>query len=213
MGGAQGETRMIRTTAMAAAFLALAGTLPAPEAKAQARGAIVKAIYDGGFGDRVAILSENRPEWTIGDFGILTNAAVSVPVYPTLLGWQVEYILNDSSSVAVIVSSEEQLQKVLEIKPHCPHIHNIIVCDPPNRTMPPGKGKTTPSTSFIAETASSAARMVVLVVAPMIRRLPPPTAFLVSPVVASHRNSPSMTGMRQKCRSPNFFDTCQPSPK
>ena len=89
-------------------------------------------------GDRVAILSENRPEWTIGDFGILTNAAVSVPIYPTLLGWQVEYILNDSSSVAVIVSTEEQLQKVLEIKPHCPHIHNIIVCDPPNRTMPPG---------------------------------------------------------------------------
>ena len=89
-------------------------------------------------GDRVAILSENRPEWTIGDFGILTNAAVSVPIYPTLLGWQVEYILNDSGAVAVIVSTEEQLQKVLEIKPHCPHIHNIIVCDPPNRTMPPG---------------------------------------------------------------------------
>jgi long-chain acyl-CoA synthetase len=89
-------------------------------------------------GDRVAILSENRPEWTIGDFGILTNTAVSVPVYPTLLGWQIEYILNDSSAVAVIVSTEEQLQKVLEIKPHCPHIHNIIVCDPPGRTMPPG---------------------------------------------------------------------------
>ena len=89
-------------------------------------------------GDRIAILSENRPEWTIGDFGILTNAAVSVPVYPTLLGWQIEYILNDSGAVAVIVSTEEQLQKVLEIKPHCPHIHNIIVCEPPNLTMPPG---------------------------------------------------------------------------
>ena len=68
-------------------------------------------------GDRIAILAENRPEWTIGDFGILTNAAVIVPVYPTLLGWQVEYILNDSGAVAVIVSTEEQLQKVLEIKP------------------------------------------------------------------------------------------------
>ncbi len=89
-------------------------------------------------GDRVGILSENRPEWTIGDFGILTNAAVSVPVYPTLLGWQIEYILNDSGAVAVIVSTEEQLQKVLEIRPHCPHIHNIVVCEPPNRTMPPG---------------------------------------------------------------------------
>ena len=61
-----------------------------------------------------------------------------MPVYPTLLGWQIEYILNDSGAVAVIVSTEEQLQKVLEIRPHCPHIHNIIVCDSPHRTMPPG---------------------------------------------------------------------------
>src|SRR5829696_6725277 len=82
-------------------------------------------------GDRVAILAENRPEWTMADFAILANAAVSVPVYPTLLGWQVEYILNDSGAVAVVVSSEEQLQKVLEIRPHCPHIHNIILCDSP----------------------------------------------------------------------------------
>src|SRR6185436_12260937 len=56
-------------------------------------------------GDRVAILSENRPEWTMGDFGILTNNAVTVPIYPTLLGWQIEYILNDSGAVAVIVST------------------------------------------------------------------------------------------------------------
>jgi long-chain acyl-CoA synthetase len=88
--------------------------------------------------DRVAILSENRPEWTLGDFGILTNQAVTVPVYPTLLGWQIEYILNDSGSSVVIVSTAEQLQKVLEIRPHCPHIHNIIICDPPNRSLAPG---------------------------------------------------------------------------
>ena len=57
-------------------------------------------------GDRVAILSENRPEWTIGDFAILGAGAISVPVYPTLLGWQIEHIINDSGSVAVIVSTE-----------------------------------------------------------------------------------------------------------
>ncbi|HEX9161203.1 MAG TPA: long-chain fatty acid--CoA ligase, partial [Thermoanaerobaculia bacterium] len=88
--------------------------------------------------DRVAILAENRPEWTLADFGILANGAVTVPVYPTLLGWQIEYILNDSGAVAVVASTEEQLQKLLEIRPHCPHIHNIIVCDPPNRTLLPG---------------------------------------------------------------------------
>ena len=89
-------------------------------------------------GDRIAILSENRPEWTLADFAILTNAAVTVPIYPTLLGWQIEYILNDAGASIVVVSNEEQLNKVLEIRPHCPHIQNIVICDPPNRTMPPG---------------------------------------------------------------------------
>jgi len=82
--------------------------------------------------DRVAILAENRPEWTIADFAILASGAISVPVYPTLLGWQIEYILNDSGSVAVIVSTDEQLQKVRDIASHCPSVHNIIVCDAPS---------------------------------------------------------------------------------
>ncbi len=82
-------------------------------------------------GDRVAILSENRPEWAIADFAILGDAAVTVPVYPTLLGWQIEYILNDSGAVAVICSNEDQMKKVAGIRDHCPHVHNVIVCDPP----------------------------------------------------------------------------------
>jgi long-chain acyl-CoA synthetase len=82
-------------------------------------------------GDRVAILSENRPEWTIGDFAILSNAAISVPIYPTLLGWQIEYILNDSGAVAVICSTPEQLEKVAGIRKHSPSVQNVIVCDPP----------------------------------------------------------------------------------
>jgi long-chain acyl-CoA synthetase len=89
-------------------------------------------------GDRVGILSENRPEWTIADFGILCAAAVTVPVYPTLLGWQIEYILNDAGCVGVVASNEEQMNKLLEIRSHCPHLNNIIVCDPPNVTLPPG---------------------------------------------------------------------------
>ena len=80
-------------------------------------------------GDRVAILSENRPEWAMSDFAILANAAVTVPIYPTLLGWQIEYILNDSGAVAVICSTDEQLQKIQEVKSHAPHVHNVIVCE------------------------------------------------------------------------------------
>jgi long-chain acyl-CoA synthetase len=90
-------------------------------------------LYELGVkpGDRVGILSENRPEWTIADFGILAASAVTVPVYPTLLGWQIEYILNDAGTVAVVCSTREQLDKVLETRSHVPSLQNIIVCDLP----------------------------------------------------------------------------------
>jgi len=88
-------------------------------------------------GDRVAILSENRPEWAMSDFAILANQAVTVPVYPTLLGWQIEFILNDAGAAAVICSNAEQLQKLAEVRGHCPSVHSIIVCDAP-ATLPQG---------------------------------------------------------------------------
>ena len=56
-------------------------------------------------GDRVAILSENRPEWAITDFACLTARCTDVPIYPTLPARQVDYVLRDSGAVAVLVSS------------------------------------------------------------------------------------------------------------
>ncbi|HXG58763.1 MAG TPA: AMP-binding protein, partial [Thermoanaerobaculia bacterium] len=87
-------------------------------------------------GDRVAILSENRPEWTLADMAILCAGAVTVPVYPTLLGWQIEYILNDSGCTVIICSDPTQLDKVLEIRSHCPSMQHVIVCDPPSQSLP-----------------------------------------------------------------------------
>lgn len=103
-----------------------------PEFRDQVRW-LSMALHDMGVkaGDRVAIVSENRPEWTIADFAILCASAVSVPVYPTLLGWQIEYILNDAGTVTVICSDAEQLQKILDIRSHVPCLQNIIACDPP----------------------------------------------------------------------------------
>ena len=89
-------------------------------------------------GDRFGILSENRPEWTMSDFGTLCAAGISVPIYPTLLGWQIEYIVNDAGCVGIACSTDEQLHKLLEIRSHCPSVNNIIVFDPPNVTLPPG---------------------------------------------------------------------------
>jgi len=88
-------------------------------------------------GDRVAILSENRPEWTMSDVAILAACGVSVPIYSTLLSWQIEYILNDSGSVIVVVSNEEQLEKIQTIRDHVPSLREVVVCDAPE-TMPEG---------------------------------------------------------------------------
>jgi long-chain acyl-CoA synthetase len=69
-----------------------------------------------GKGDRVAILSENRPDWTIADFASLLIGAVSVPIYATLTAEQTAYILRDSGARVVFLSSGVQLQKVLSIR-------------------------------------------------------------------------------------------------
>jgi long-chain acyl-CoA synthetase len=67
-------------------------------------------------GDRIAILSENRPEWTIADFACLLLGAVVVPVYTTLTAEQTAYILRDSGARAIFVSTAKQLQKIVSIQ-------------------------------------------------------------------------------------------------
>jgi long-chain acyl-CoA synthetase len=67
-------------------------------------------------GDRIAILSENRPEWVIADFACLLMGAVVVPVYATLTPEQTAYILRDAGVRAIFVSTQQQLDKVLQIQ-------------------------------------------------------------------------------------------------
>jgi len=67
-------------------------------------------------GDRLAILSENRHEWAVTDFACLLLGAVVVPIYATLTAQQTAYILNDSGARVVVVSTEDQLNKVLSIR-------------------------------------------------------------------------------------------------
>ena len=80
-------------------------------------------------GDRVAILSENRPEWAISDFGILKTGAVNVPMFSTLTAAQVGYILKDSGSKIICVSTEKQLEKCLAIRDDVPTLEQIILFD------------------------------------------------------------------------------------
>ena len=85
-------------------------------------------------GDRVAILSENRPEWAMTDYAVLCAGAWSVPIYPTLPAHQIAPLLKDSGTRAIFVSSLEQLGKVLTIRAQCPALEYVIAYDahPPN---------------------------------------------------------------------------------
>ena len=56
-------------------------------------------------GDRVGLLSENRPEWAIADYACLTSGVTDVPIYPTLPADQIAYILRDSGAVAIFGST------------------------------------------------------------------------------------------------------------
>lgn len=62
--------------------------------------------------DRVALLAESGPLWTIADFGILSTGAVNVPIYPTQPPQQVEYILRESEPKAIFVSTRRQLRRI-----------------------------------------------------------------------------------------------------
>jgi long-chain acyl-CoA synthetase len=79
--------------------------------------------------DRVAILSENRPEWAIVDYACLAARCTDVPIYPTLPAKQAEYPLRDSGAAAVFVSTRQQLDKVLAIRGRLPALRHIIAFD------------------------------------------------------------------------------------
>ncbi len=77
--------------------------------------------------DKIAIISENRPEWVYSDFAILGLAAIDVPLYPSLTSDSVEFILNNSESKGIIVSTKFQLNKILKIRDKCRSLKFIIV--------------------------------------------------------------------------------------
>ena len=77
--------------------------------------------------ERVAILSENRPGWYLADMAILNIGAINVPLYPSLPANQIEYILKNCSTKAIIVSNMLQLGKILSIWQNLPDLTLIVV--------------------------------------------------------------------------------------
>jgi long-chain acyl-CoA synthetase len=89
--------------------------------------------------EKVAIISENRPDWVVADMGIVALGAVDVPIYPTLTPPQIAYILNDAEVKIVIVSNTLQLGKILKIEQEVRTLQRIIVM---NEKLEQRNGKT-----------------------------------------------------------------------
>ena len=81
-------------------------------------------------GDRVAILSHTRPEWTLSNFGILTAGGVSVSIYQTNSPEECHYVLDHSESRAVVIEDGEQLAKIRAIEGELPKLEHVIVMAP-----------------------------------------------------------------------------------
>ncbi|HVH39775.1 MAG TPA: long-chain fatty acid--CoA ligase [Gemmatimonadaceae bacterium] len=77
-------------------------------------------------GDRVGIMSENRPEWAIADWACLGAGMTDVPIYPTLPAEQIVHPLNDSGAVVLFVSTPAQAEKAASVRDKFKTIKRII---------------------------------------------------------------------------------------
>jgi long-chain acyl-CoA synthetase len=80
-------------------------------------------------GERVAIVSESRPEWIMCDLATLVAGAVTVPIYPTLSAAQMRYILQDSRARLAVVSTPEQFEKLQEVRHLLPALEAVVIVD------------------------------------------------------------------------------------
>jgi long-chain acyl-CoA synthetase len=81
-------------------------------------------------GDRVAIHSENRPEWFFADAGAVATRAITTGLYPTNPGSEVRYLLRDSGAKVLIAEDQEQVDKALADKDDLPELEWIVYVEP-----------------------------------------------------------------------------------
>ena len=99
---------------------------------------IAAGLYSLGIrrGDRVAILSESRPEWTLTDAGCMFAGAIDVPIYPTLMPFQVRYILKDAGARLLVIQNEEKFLQMREILAECSTVEQLIFIEKPANQIP-----------------------------------------------------------------------------
>jgi long-chain acyl-CoA synthetase len=80
-------------------------------------------------GDRVAILSNTRPEWTLVSLAASAAGAVVVPVYPTNAASECEWVLGDSGTRLVVCEDATQVSKIERVRPELPALEHLFVID------------------------------------------------------------------------------------
>jgi len=88
--------------------------------------------------DRVALISENRPEWSIADLAILSFGAITVPLYTTQAVEQIEFILKDSGARALLVSGGRILKHARKGFENLDQLDQVIVFDAEDANGLPG---------------------------------------------------------------------------
>jgi long-chain acyl-CoA synthetase len=88
-------------------------------------------LKDLGFrpGDRLVLLSENRPEWVMVDYAVLCAGGVTVPVYTTLTPQQVRFIVQDSEATVVVCSTPDLWLKIEAVKKDLPRVGHVILIE------------------------------------------------------------------------------------
>lgn len=109
-----GTWRPVSSSEFAAGVRAAAGALG------------VLGVPDGG---AVVLLSENRPEWPTIDFACQFYGAVLVPIFPTMVADQAEYIVRDCGATVAFASTPQQAEKLLAAQPGCPKLKHVYVFD------------------------------------------------------------------------------------
>ena len=80
-------------------------------------------------GDKMSLLSLNRPEWHVADIGCLSIGAATAPIYVTNSPEQVAYIIGHSESKVAVVENPDQLQKVLKMRSDLPSLQKVVVIE------------------------------------------------------------------------------------
>ncbi len=90
---------------------------------------VAKSLHALGFkpGDKMSLLSGNRPEWHIADIGCLSFGGATAPVYATNSPEQVAYIVGHSDSKVACVENTEQLEKILKMRSELPNLTKVVV--------------------------------------------------------------------------------------